>query len=589
MASPSGIDPFLIDVATYLGAAVVAVPLFNRLKLGSVVGFLCAGAVIGPYGLGFIKDAQSALHFAEFGVVLLLFVIGLELQPARLWRLRTEIFGLGLLQVAITGVAIAGLILATGWESLDTNSAIAVGGALALSSTAFAIQILRERGDLTKPYGDRAFSILLFQDLAIVPLLAMVALLSPWGGGGGGNPWVQAGTAIGAITALVLVGHFLLPQLFRIIAATKADEIFTAAALLVVVGSALAMQYAGLSMALGAFLAGVLLAETEFRHQLEVDIEPFRGLLLGLLFIAVGMSVDWGLMYDNLAFVIVGAIGLVVLKGSILIGLARLFGSPWRDAGKIGAVLGQGGEFGFVLFTVSMGVGLLTQNQAFLLTGLVTATMALTPLAMFAAERIGVKSKPDMDGIETIDDAKATEEQPIIIAGFGRFGQIIARIFRLRGYELILIDSNPDRIRLARSFGNKVFFGDVRRGDVLKVIGADHARAVVLCSDDAQANVQAVKSLRAQFPYLPIFVRAHDRVSELELRKAGADHAVREMLESSVSLARSVLNKFGDGDISEEIIEAFRRRDAELLRYQSEFGAQGGYEKMRQDFDLKDG
>ena len=584
MAGGTGIDPFLVDAATYLGAAVIAVPLFKRLKLGSVVGYLAAGAVIGPYGAGFIDDAQSALSFAEFGVVLLLFVIGLELQPTRLWRLRTEIFGLGLLQVLISTIVIAGTIRWFGF--MELNSAIAVGAALALSSTAFAIQILRERGDLTKPYGDRAFSILLFQDLAIVPLLAMVSLLSPWGGGGDGVTFLQVATALGAIGGLIAVGHFLLPPLFHFLASSKSDEIFTAAALLVVIGSALAMQFAGLSMALGAFLAGVMLAESEFRHQLESDIEPFRGLLLGLLFIAVGMSVSIPLILDNWSIVLVGAVGLVILKSGVLIALSRLFGSTWNESFRIGAVLGQGGEFGFVLFTVAMGVGLLTQTESRLLIGIVTATMALTPVALALADWIANrKSGDDMHGIEGADKAQASS---VIVVGFGRFGQVIARILSLRGYEVTLIDSSPERIRLAQSFGNKVFFGDVRRGDIMKLAGAEEARAVFLCADDHDSVVQATRTLREKFPHLMLFARGFDRIAKVELRKAGADVVMREMFESSVAMAREALERFGDGDVADDVIEEFRRRDAELLRLQTEFGAQKGYEKMREDFDLKD-
>lgn len=584
MAGGTGIDPFLVDVATYLGAAVIAVPLFKRLKLGSVVGYLAAGAVIGPYGAGFIDDAQSALSFAEFGVVLLLFVIGLELQPARLWRLRTEIFGLGLLQVLLSTIVIAGAIRMLGL--MEMNSAIAVGAALALSSTAFSIQILRERGDLTKPYGDRAFSILLFQDLAIVPLLAIVSLLSPWGGGGEGFAFMQIVIALGAIAGLIVVGHFLLPPLFHLLASSKSDEIFTAAALLVVIGSALAMQMAGLSMALGAFLAGVLLAESEFRHQLESDIEPFRGLLLGLLFIAVGMSVSFPLILSNWDIVLFGAVALVILKVGILIVLSRLFGSTWPEAGRIGAVLGQGGEFGFVLFTVAMGVGLLTQTESRLLTAIVTATMALTPIAMALADYFAKRGrKDDLSGIESLDKAEATS---VIVVGFGRFGQVIARVLRLRGYEVTTIDSSAERIRIAQSFGNKVFFGDVRRGEIMRLAGAEEARAVFLCADEHETVVQATRTLREKFPHLMLFARAHDRVAKVELRKAGADVVIREMFESSVTMAREALDRFGDGDVAEEVIEEFRRRDAELLRLQTEFGAQKGYEKMREDFDLRD-
>ena len=573
------VDPFLIDVATYLGAAVVAVPLFNRLRLGSVVGYLVAGAVIGPWGAGFIDDSATVLHFAEFGVVLLLFVIGLELQPSRLWRLRAEIFGLGLLQVVLTGAVLTAAIGSMGW--LGWNAAIAVGGALALSSTAFAVQLLRDRGHLTKPYGDRAFSILLFQDLAIVPMLALVSVLSPWGKTGG-DPLEQALWAAGAIAALIGVGHFLLRPLFRILASTKADEIFTAAALLVVIGSALAMQAVGLSMALGAFLAGVLLAESEFRHQLETDIEPFRGLLLGLLFIAVGMSVAWPLIAEHWMIVLFGALGLTLLKLGLIAALARVFGSSQEDALRIGAVLGQGGEFGFVLFTVAMGGGLLTQIESFLLVAIVTATMAMTPVLIAIVERLNRRTE-DMSGIERVEDAA---NAPVIIVGFGRFGQVIARILRLRGYDLVLIDSSPERIRVAQTFGNKVFFGDVRRGDMIRHVGAEDAKAVFLCADEPEAVVQATKALRARFPHLRLYARAHDRVAKVELSKAGADVVMREMFESSIAMAREALDDMGDSKMVDELIEEFRRRDAELLRYQSEFGAEVGYQKMRKDFDL---
>lgn len=577
----TGIDPFLIEATVFLGAAVVAVPLFKRLRLGSVIGYLAAGAAIGPYGGGLIEDVNSVLHFAEFGVVLLLFVIGLELQPARLWRLRTEIFGLGLSQVLLTACVITAAIYASGWLSL--NAAMATGGALALSSTAFAIQILRERGDLNKPYGDRAFSILLFQDLAIVPLLAFVSLLSPWSQGIGDSVVEQIAVAIAAMAGLIIVGHFGLPRLFRIIAITRSDEIFTAAALLVVVGSAVAMQYAGLSMALGAFLAGVLLAESEFRHQLETDIEPFRGLLLGLLFMAIGMSVDWSLVITNWDIVIFGALALVIIKAAILASLAMVFRSSWRDALRIAASLSQGGEFGFVLFTVSISGGLLTQSEAFILNAIVTATMALTPLAMLLVDRAVAPRAHDPSGMEVVEEA---EIGAVIVVGFGRFGQVIARILRLRGYDVTMIDSSPDRIRIARTFGNKVFFGDARRADILRIAGAEQARAVFICTDDPPSVLQAVKALKARYPNLLVFARAHDRVSKLELTAAGADVVMREMFESSVAMAKAALDRMNDGDIAEEIIDEFRRRDAEFLRLQSTFGAEKGYEEMREKFDL---
>ena len=585
-------DPFLVDAAIYLGAAVVAVPLSKRLGLGSVVGYLVAGAAIGPWGAGLIDDAETVLHFAEFGVVFLLFVIGLELQPARLWRLRTEIFGLGMLQVLVTGVMLATIIAWRGW--LPVNAAIVVGGALALSSTAFAVQIMRERGDLTKPYGDRAFSILLFQDIAIVPLLALVSLLSPWATATPEDaPLMQAAIGLGAIAALIAVGRYLLRPLFRMIAATKADEIFTAAALLVVIGAAIAMDLAGLSMALGAFLAGVLLAESEFRHQLETDIEPFRGLFLGLLFIAVGMSVAWPLVAENWTTVIFGALGLFALKAALIWVLCRSFRSPMPDAVRIAAVLGQGGEFGFVLFTVALGAGILNQRTSFLLTAIVTLSMALTPVLMLLADRLadrlthGIAGRRAAPELPRVEQSAKGDGKDVIVFGFGRFGQIVARVLRLRGYAVTLVDSNPERIRIARTFGDRVFFGDVRRGDILRVAGADKAKAIFLCADDADAVRHAVKALRWRFPHALIFARATDRMSELELLKAGADVAIREIFESSIAMAREALHQLGDGDAADEIIDEFRRRDAELLRYQSEFGALRGYAAMREQFDLK--
>lgn len=577
------IDPFLIDAAVYLGAAVVAVPVFKRLKLGSVVGYLAAGALIGPNALRLVDNAESALQFAEFGVVLLLFVIGLELQPSRLWRLRTDIFGLGLIQVVLTAVVIAAALAASGW--LNWQASVAAGGALALSSTAFAVQILRERGDLTRPYGDRAFSILLFQDLAIVPMLALVAVLSPVGDSAGGEAWLAVAEALGAVVALIVVGRFALGPLFHVIAATKSDEIFTAAALLVVVGSALLMQYVGLSMAMGAFIAGVLLAESEFRHQLETDIDPFRGLLLGLLFTAVGMIVSIHLIWDNLALVILGTVGLVALKLALVSALSRLFGSSWHDALKIGAVLSQGGEFAFVLFTVSVRSDLLAGDRASLLTTIVILTMALTPLIMMIATGGGAHKQPDMDGIEGVEKS---EGGTVIIAGFGRFGQVVARVLRLRGYELVLIDSDPERIRIARTFGDRVFFGDLRRANTLRSVGADRVKAIFLCADDPDGILSAVKALRWRFPNILIFARAFDRFAEAELGRAGADVVVRELSESGIAMARHALERFGDGEAAEDVIEEFRRRDLQLLRLQSEFGAQAGYQKMREEFDLKE-
>ena len=572
---------FLADAAVFLGAAVAAVPIFKRLGLGSVIGYLAAGALIGPPALGLVDDPESVMHVAEFGVVLLLFVIGLELRPARLWRLRTEIFGLGLLQVAVTGLALVSAFLVMG---LDRASALTAGLALALSSTAFAIQLLREKGALTTPLGDRAFSILLFQDLAIVPLLAMVAFLAP-GKDGSGMDAESMGIAVGAIIGLLLVGRYVLPHVFAIMARTKADEIFTAAALLVVIGASLLMDHVGLSMATGAFLAGVLLAETEFRHQLETDIEPFRGLLLGLFFMSFGMTLDVDAVAEAWWIVIGGAIGLFLFKIAVLAGLARAFGSPLGDALKIGAYLGQGGEFAFVLFGAAVASGVMPADDRSLLSAVVTLSMALTPLALLAAGRM-TKEEESEEGMEDASHHSATSR--ILVAGFGRVGQVVARVMRMRGYEVTLIDNSPRRIRMAGTFGAKVYYGDARRIDVLRSAGAEHADMIFLCIDDRDGARAAVERLRHRFPEAIILADTYDRFSQLELFDAGAHEVVRETFESAVKLARLGLERMGDGDIAEELLEEFRRRDAERTRLEVELGAQKALEKLREKYSMKE-
>ena len=571
---------FLAEAAVLLGAAVVAVPAFKRLGLGSVLGYFAAGAAIGPQGLAIVKEAESVLGFAEFGIVLLLFVIGLELRPARLWRMRAEIFGLGLLQVIVTGAVLFGALMLAGF---DWRAALLTGLALALSSTAFAVQILREKGDLSKPYGDRAFSILLFQDLAIVPLLALVALLAPYAGGETVG-WRGVALALGAVASMIVAGVYLLQPLLTLVARARADEVFTAAALLVVILASLLMEHVGLSMAMGAFIAGVLLAETEFRHQLETDIEPFRGLLLGLFFMGFGMIVDWDLVIESWWVVLGGAAGLFALKGVLLYGLARLFGSPPADARRIAATLGQGGEFAFVLLAAASSAFLLDAEGASLISALVTASMALTPIAVLVADRLAVdKEGEDASGM---DDASKAPRARIIIAGFGRVGQVVARIMRLRGYDVTLIDNSPRRIRMAGTFGNKVYYGDARRVDVLKSAGAEQADIIFLCIDDRDGARHAVEKIKEVFPRPAIFADTYDRFSEIDIREAGADEVVRETFESAVELGRRALHHLGDGKVAEDVIEEFRKRDAELTRLQAEFGAEGGLQRLRDRYSL---
>lgn len=574
-------DPAFLETATvFLGAAVLAVPIFKRAGLGSVIGYLAAGALIGPYGFALVADVETVVGFAEFGVVLLLFVIGLELRLSRLWRLRYEIFGLGLAQVLVTaGLLFPVLQLAGfGWKA-----ALVIGSALSLSSTAFAVQLLRERGDLTRPYGDRSFSILLFQDLAIVPLLAMIAILAPYARGDALDP-ENAMIAVGALVALVLVVRYGMGPMLTVIARSKSDEVFTAAALLVVIGSALAMHAVGLSMAMGAFVAGVLMADTEYRHQLEADIEPFRGLLLGLFFMGFGMSVDWGLVAGAWWVVLGGALGLFALKGAALYGLSRLMRSDHFDAVRIAATLGQGGEFAFVMFAAAASDLVIDRLDASILSAVVTLSMVLTPFALKLADRQRPRDEDDEAA-----DPHALEEAAntsILVAGFGRVGQVVARIMRMRGYDVTVIDNSTRLIRMGASMGATVYYGDARRLDVLKMAGAAEADMIFLCIDDRDGAKAAVEKIRHAFPEAVILADTYDRFSEVELREAGAHEVVRETFESAVELARRGLHRMGDGDVAEELLEEFRRRDQELARLQTQYGVQEGLQKLREKYTL---
>lgn len=581
MADPTAAsDPLLVNATLYLGATVIAVPLFKRLGLGSILGYLAAGAAIGPFGLAMFTNVEEVRHVAEFGVVLLLFVIGLELQPSRLWRLRSEIFGLGATQVLLSGLLFAGIAYVFG---MDLGAASVIGLALALSSTAFGVQILRDEGALKTQYGDRAFSILLFQDIAVVPLLALTAVI-----GGEGQGMMNTNdvmVAIVALCALFLIGKYGIRYIFRLLALVHAHEVFAAAALLLVAVAALMMEWAGLSMALGAFIAGVLLAETEFRHQIESDIEPFRVLLLGLFFVAVGMSVDWALTLQSFHIVIGGALLLFAMKMAILFAVARAAGSSMRDALKIGATLGQAGEFGFVVFSLAAADGLIGLREEALLTASVAVSMALTPIVLQVVQRWLASSDEDAeDELHTGPVSKGSEA--IIIAGFGRTGQVIARIMRLRGYEVTLIDNAPRRIRLARSFGSEVFYGDATKIDVLTAAGADEAKAIFYTINDREGARQAVERVKQRFPNTLALFSTYDRFSELELREVGAEHVKRETQDSAVDLARTGLKLLGEESVVDELIEEYRKQDQELLRLQIEHGMQEGAEKLRKKYSM---
>lgn len=581
MATEAVSDPLLLSAAIFLGSALLAVPLFKRLGLGSVLGYLAAGAVIGPYGLGLFSDVDGILHFAEFGVVLLLFIIGLELKPARLWRLRSDIFGLGSLQILISGAAIAGFCILVG---LPTPVAIVAGGALALSSTAFGVQILREKQDLNAPYGDRTFSILLAQDLAIVPLFTLVAFLGP-ATTMEGNMWTQGGIAIGAVVALYVAIRYLIHPFFRVIAATGSNELFLSAALFLVIGAALLMDVAGLSMALGAFIAGVLLAESEFRHQLETDIEPFRGLLLGLFFMGFGMTLDWSLIIANWWIVIGGAFGLFVAKGIILYALARLFKSPHDDALRISATIGQGGEFAFVMVSLATAAGIMSGTIPAILSAIVTLSMVVTPAALALADWRITRSEAEED-TDGMDGPEASEESRVIIAGFGRVGQIVARLLRMRGIEVTIIDNSPRRIRIAETFGTRIYFGDARRLDILESAGAADADMLFLCINDRSGAVETVEKLRERFPDLRIFANTYDRFSENLMRAAGADFVIRETFESALVLARHGLDELGHAEVCDDLIDEFRRRDEERLQLETQYGMVKALEMLREKYAL---
>jgi len=572
---------FLIQAATYLGAAAIAVPIFNRLKLGAIIGYLAAGILVGPYALNLLHQEEGVFHVAEFGVVLFLFVIGLELSLSRLWSLRKDIFGLGAAQMALTGAIIAALFVAAG--VMPAPAATIAGLSLAFSSTAFALQLMKDRGELSSGYGVRAFPVLLFQDLAVIPLLAVIPFVAGVvGDAGDAAGWWGAAKALGVITALVIIGRYALDPILGLVAGSGSREAFAATALFIVAATALAVSWAGLSMALGAFLAGALLAESSYRHQIETDIEPFRGLLLGLFFISIGMRLDLGVIADAWLIVVGGAAGLVVLKTSLLYGLARLFGASSGDALKTGAVLSQGGEFAFVIVSLGVSSALFTSNQASLMSAIVTLSMAATPLMLMLAQRMTAEQAPSAEGLER----PRKDAGHVIIVGFGRMGQVISQVLNSSGVNVTAIDRDPDHIRNAQRFGFTVYFGDGSRLDTLLTAGALDAQAVILCMDDAKAVNHAAEALRERAPNLSVLAVAHDRVHEMELQPLGPDVIVRETLESSLLIAREALALAGhDERTIEDYIQQFRKLDRERLLAQMDYGPEAGMEFLHSRFN----
>ncbi|MDA7416189.1 monovalent cation:proton antiporter-2 (CPA2) family protein [Xenophilus arseniciresistens] len=563
----------LIKVVTLLGAAVVAVPLFKRIGLGSVLGYLAAGLAIGPFGLGLFSDPQTILHTAELGVVMFLFIIGLEMRPSHLWSLRRDIFGLGSLQVVVCGLLLTGVGMAFGFPA-PVSFVSAMG--FVLTSTAIVMQLLGERGDIAAPRGQKIVAVLLFEDLLIVPLLAIVAFMAPTSAGDAATAasrWTSVAVALGALLALVAAGRWLLNPLFRILANAKAREVMTAAALLVVLGAALLMQLGGLSMAMGAFLAGVLLSESTFRHQLEADIEPFRGLLLGLFFLGVGMSLDLAVVGRNWPLIVAGVLAMMLVKALCIYGVARLARSSHADALDRAVLMAQGGEFAFVLFAAALAEGVIDPTVNANMTAIVVLSMALTPLVVIAHKRM---SPPEPISLEGVQEAHGLCGKVLVI-GFGRFGQVASQGVLARGASISIIDNSTQMIRDADSFGFTVYYGDGTRADVLHAAGAASARAILVCIDDKAAATRIAEVVKAEFPQAQLLVRAWDREHAHELLKAGVDFQTRETFESAMQMSHQAVMAVGATETeADEVIEAVRRRDAERFDLESTGGLFAG-------------
>ncbi len=559
---------------SYLAATVIAVPLAKRWGLGSVLGYLLAGVIIGPHVLALVgQEGGDIMHFAEFGVVMMLFLVGLELEPSLLWRLRGPVLGMGGAQVGMSSLVVASIAWSLG---LPAKESLAIGMILALSSTAIALQTLSEKGLLKTRGGQSAFSILLFQDIAVIPMLALLPLLATRHGSGdehtevswlSGMPaWAQTLVVVVLLAGIVAGGRFLMTPVFRYIAKARLRETFTAASLLLVIGIALLMTKVGLSPALGTFVAGVVLATSEYKHELEAEIEPFKGLLLGLFFIAVGASIDFSLVARQPILILGLVVGLIVVKFVILVVLARVFGLSLDQNMLLSFSLAQGGEFCFVLFSFATQNGVLQGRVAAPLVASVALSMALTPLLIIFNEklilpRFGTKRE------EQRPEDEVREEQPVIVAGSGRFGQITARLLRSAGFEPTLLDFDSDQVDLVRKFGARVYFGDATRMDLLRSAGAEQAKLLVVALDQSEKALELVHSVKKHFPHLKIVARARDRGSAFDLIEAGVDHVIRETFDSSISAGREALELLGVHPYQAgRLTRAFRRHDERLLR-----------------------
>ncbi len=552
----------LEQIAIFLLTAVLIVPVFQRLKLGAVLGYLAAGMIIGPWGLGVIADAGSTLDFSEFGVVLLLFLIGLELEPRRLWTLRNSVFGLGGAQLALTGTVIGSLALAAGFS---WQAALIIGLGCAMSSTALVMASLAERGKLLTRYGRESFAILLFQDLAVIPLLALLPLLSA-NGGQQASHWLGAAKGIAVIAVLIAGSRLVIRPALKFIARNRSREVFTAAALLLVIGTALIMQWIGLSMSLGAFLAGVLLADSEFRHELEADIEPFKGLLLGLFFMAVGMSANLTLVWKTPLTLFGLALAMMLLKFALMYAISRASGAPNNTAQRLAVALAQGGEFAFVLFAAATSLGVFDLQTSQTLIMAVTISLLLAPLAIAAHDslltRLERNTTPEYDVIDGPGN-------PVIIAGFGRVGQIVSRILRMCGIPFTALEVNYQQVDFVRRFGSNIYFGDASRLDLLLAARTGQARLFVLAIDDVEASLKTAALVRQHFPDLPILARARNRSHYFQLRDLGIRMIYRETFLSSIAVAQQALLELGfSAAAAERAVTLFRQHDEQMIEVQ---------------------
>jgi monovalent cation:proton antiporter-2 (CPA2) family protein len=567
----------LPPILIFCAAAVVAVPIFRRLGQSAVLGYLAAGVVIGPSALALIDHPGTVLGVAELGVVLLLFIVGLELKMSRLLSMRRDIFGLGTAQLALTAAVI--VAVEAGAAQLPLAASVVAGIALSLSATSIALQMLEERGDLAAAYGQRSFAVLLFQDLSIAPILALLPLLATAGRVGepelGLAPLIEIVKALAALGLVYVIGRYGLNPFFRLLAESGAREVMIAAALLVVLGAALVMDFAGLSMEMGAFLAGLLLAESHFRHQVEADIEPFRGVLLGLFFMSVGMTIDAATVKQHWPVLLLATAAVLVVKTAVVALLFRLFRSPWRDAVRGGALLAPAGEFAFVLLPLGAGIGVLSAAQTQFFTVLAALTMFVGPLLAKGLELALARVRepqPEPD-LEELEGTRAR----VIVIGFGRFGQVVDQVLLAEGIEVTVIDRNVDRIRAAARFGFRIYYGDGTRLDVLRAAGAARAELVCVCVDDRKAAIRIVDILHQEFPQARTYVRAYDRIHAIDLMNANVDYQMRETFESALAFGRATLEELGvDAARAAATVEDVRRRDVARLVMQKSEGIMGG-------------